>query len=250
MEIFFLGTNGWFPSATGNTTCAAFTFQDRLIVLDAGDGFHKLPALMRQQGMRKADVFLSHLHIDHIAGLHTLPLMPEGFEIRIFAHKRYKKALARFIAHPYTALPSEEYAKVSLHSLQTGQNNLPYSVTCLPLKHADPCFGYRFDMGGNSIAYCTDTGPCRNISRLGKGADLLITECALLPGAGNQRVWPHLSPEAAAREAKKAGAAKLALTHFDAKKYSSAKSRILALISARKIFPNTVAASDNLSFSI
>ncbi|MFA6328758.1 MAG: MBL fold metallo-hydrolase [Candidatus Micrarchaeia archaeon] len=280
MKIFFLGTNGWFATRTGNTVCAAILADGgiagalrprnsranggRLIVLDAGDGFQHVPALMARLGVSSADVFLSHLHIDHIGGLHTLPLLPRGARVRVFAHKSYLPALKRFVAHPYTATPSEQWAKVTLHPLSTGENKVhsaasgpgararrqAYLVQVLPLDHADPCFGFRFSLGGKEIAYCTDTGPCKNISILARNADALITECALLPGAGELKGWPHLSPEMAAREAKKAGAKRLILTHFDARKYPALRLRAAAQKAARKIFPRTVAARDGMELEI
>ncbi|MCX6771752.1 MAG: MBL fold metallo-hydrolase [Candidatus Micrarchaeota archaeon] len=266
MRIFFLGTNGWFATRTGSTVCAAIAFQDRLIVLDAGDGFQHIPALLLRLRLKRADVFLSHLHIDHVAGLHLLPLLPRGTRVRIFAHKSCIPALKQFVAHPYTAPPSEQWAKVTLHPLSTGKNKVPiaasgkpsrpsarhqaYSVLALPLHHADPCFGYRFSLEGKEIAYCTDTGPCRNYTRLAAGADLLITECSLLPGALPTPSWPHLSPQTAANEAKKAGAARLILTHFDANKYSSLALRYRAQKAARKIFPRTSAARDGMEIEM
>jgi ribonuclease BN (tRNA processing enzyme) len=250
MDVFFLGTNGWFASRTGNTVCTAIKMQDRLVVLDSGDGFSKLPALMKRLGAKKADVFLSHLHIDHIQGLHSLPLMPAGFKIRIFAHKSYLRALSRFLDHPYTATPEEEYADVRLFPIRTGENKVPYRVRALPLKHIDPCFGFRFSLEGKEIAYCTDTGPCGNLGKLAAGTDALIAECALLPGAGIQKEWPHLSPEMAALQARSAGAKLLILTHFDAFKYSSLSQRIAAKRAAKKIFKNTVSAMDSTSARI
>ena len=250
MKIFFLGTNGWFATRTGNTPCAAILLPDRLIVLDAGDGFQHVPALMARLGISRADIFLSHLHLDHAAGLHLLPLMKRGMRARIFTHKGYLPALKRLVAHPYTASAGEQLAKVTLHPLSTGVSRLPYSVLMLPLDHADPCFGYRFSLEGKEIAYCTDTGPCRNFGRLAKNADLLITECTLPSGGRPMPGWPHLSPEMAAHEAAAAGAKRLILTHFDAKQADGAALRRRAQAAARKIFPRATAARDGMEFEI
>ena len=250
MKLFFLGTNGWFATKMGNTVCAALHAKDRLIVLDAGDGFSKLPALMSRLRLKRADVFLSHVHIDHACGLHTLPLMPRGMRIRIFVHKSYLPALKLLLSHPYTASAGEQWAKVTLHPFSTGENRLPYAMRALPLDHADPCFGFRFSLEGKEISYCTDTGPCKNFGRLARNADLLITECTLPPGAKTMPAWPHLSPDAAAREAAAAGARRLALTHFDAKQPNGAAVRRAAQSSARKIFPRTIAARDGMELSI
>jgi len=249
-SIFFLGTNGWFATKTGNTVCAAIRAKDRLIVLDAGDGFQRIPALMARLRLKRADVFLSHLHIDHSAGLHTLPRMPRGMRVRIFVHKSYIPALRFLLSHPYTASAGEQLAKVTLHPVSTGRNRLPYPVKALPLDHADPCFGFRFSVDGREIAYCTDTGPCKNILLLARGADALIAECALLPGSEELKAWPHLSPEMAAREAAASGAKRLVLTHFDASKYHSLALREAAQKAARKIFPRTTAAKDGMEIKI
>jgi ribonuclease BN (tRNA processing enzyme) len=250
IRIFFLGTNGWFATKTGNTVCTAIRAKDRLIVLDAGDGFQHLPALLERLGLKRADVFLSHLHLDHISGLHILPRMKRGIRVRIFAHKSYLPALTRFLAHPYTASPSEQFASISLHPFSTGANKAPCRFLSLPLRHADPCFGFCFQMDGKKIAYCTDTGPCRNYTRLASSADLLISECSLLPGTLPMPSWPHLSPQSAAQEAKKANARCLILTHFDASKYRTHAMRKAAQSAARKIFRSAFGAHDGMEIEI
>jgi ribonuclease BN (tRNA processing enzyme) len=224
--------------------------RDRLVVLDAGNGFYKLPLLMKRLGVSRADVFLSHLHLDHASGLLTLPLLERGMGIRIFVHKSYLSKLRRLVAHPYAPAPGELWAKVTLHSLSTGENRVPYGVCTLPLDHADPCFGYCFSLQGKKIAYCTDTGPCKNISRLASGADALITECTLLMGQRPNPGWPHMSPGLAAREAKKAGVKRLILTHFDASKYLSMAMRLRAQEAARRIFSKTIAAMDGMEIEV
>ncbi|MBS1237103.1 MAG: seceted metal-dependent hydrolase of the beta-lactamase superfamily, partial [Deltaproteobacteria bacterium] len=89
-----------------------------------------------------------------------------------------------------------------------------------------------------------DTGYCENAVTLAKGADLLISECSFLPGE-HSADWPHLNPQFAARIAKEAGAARLALVHFDAAKYTTMELRKEAEKEARKIFSNTFAAEDD-----
>jgi len=244
MKIKFLGTNGWFSTSTGSTTCAALMLEGRLIVLDAGEGFFKVPALAASLGVRKIDVFISHLHLDHVIGLHTLPLFPKGSSIRLFVHKSYAEGLARLLSHPYTASAGELFAKAGIFALRQGKNAVPYEVEAQPLLHVDPSWGYRFRIGGKAIAYCTDTGPCENLARLGRHADALIAECALLPGESRKKAWPHLSPQMAASAARQAQAKKLFLTHFDANKYRTNLQRKEAERAARKIFANAAAAKD------
>jgi ribonuclease BN (tRNA processing enzyme) len=117
------------------------------------------------------------------------------------------------------------------------------------LIHSPFCLGYRFEIDGKKIAYCPDTGICKNFLELAKNADLLITECSLKSGQKSKE-WPHLNPEEAAKTAKRAGVKKLVLTHFSSKYYKTLKERKDAQKIAKTIFKNTIAAFDNLEISL
>lgn len=249
MKIKFLGTNGWYPTKTGNCVCAAVHAKGRIIVLDAGDGFHKIEAFAKGFGIDDVDVFLSHLHLDHVGGLHTLPKFGRLYKVRIFAQNSQLGKLRGFLSHPYTLAYEKNKAQVEVLPLKEN-NGLPYKVRCLPLVHADPCIGFRIEVDGKTIAYCTDTGECANMVKLAKNADVLISECALLPGEKSPVSWPHLSPQMAAAVAKKANAKLLVLTHFDANRYPEIEMRKQAQKAAAKIFKNTIAAQDGMEIEI
>ncbi len=263
LKLTFLGTNGWYPTATGNTVCALIETPDRYIVLDAGDGIHRLDQHATDQ-KKPVDLFLSHFHLDHLWGLHIQPKFSFQNEMRIFGQPGTKEILAKFVGPPLTAPFSVLKTKISVHELKEGKNTIeppdgvkgqPYSVRALPLVHADPCWGFRFelaDMGGTKkiISYCTDTGPCDNLVALADNADVLITESGLLPGEPISPSWPHLNPETAAKMANEAGCRKLILTHFAAHKYGTHEKRFEAQKCARAIFENTFAAIDGMEIGI
>lgn len=253
----FLGTNGWYATKDGNTVCTVIDAPQAYIVLDAGDGIHRLDSVVREN--KPVHLYLSHFHLDHIAGLHIMAKFNFKGGMSIFGQKGAKKALAALIAHPFTTEFSEIRTTVRVKELAAGSHNIKgkggsYKVTCLPLTHADPCFGYRFKIlsGGSvkTIAYCTDTGPCKNYLKLARGADLLISEATMLPSYKVDRFWPHLSPVIAAKLAKEAGCRKLALMHFGANIYLGMKARRMAQKVARKIFANTIAAKDGMEIGI
>lgn len=98
------------------------------------------------------------------------------------------------------------------------KDDLPFLIKTRLLTHSTPCLGYRFEVDGKVIAYCTDTGICENAIKLAEDADLLITECSLEESSPDSQ-WSHLSPEDAVKIAEKSRAKKLALTHFDASIY-------------------------------
>lgn len=251
MKITFLGTNGWYATATGNTVCAVIETSFNYIVLDAGDGLYRLDSAAFKKS-KPVDIFLSHFHLDHVIGLHVLPRFCFRKKIRIFGQPGTKNILKQFVRHPYTAPLSKIAAGVTVHDLCKGMNlfDSGYRVMALPLCHVDPCFGFRFELDGKIVAYCADTGPCANMERLAKNADLLVSECAFLPGSRLSKSWPHLNPESAARVAKKASCRKLILTHFDAYRYDTLKKRAGAQKIARKIFPRTFVARDMLCVRI
>ena len=258
LKLTFLGTNGWFTTPLANTVCTLIETRERYIVLDAGDGIWRLDKYATDQN-KPIDLFLSHFHLDHVVGLHIQPKFKLKHPLRIFGQPGTKKVLDTLVNHPFTApfsMLEPRGLKVELHEMMEGKNKIDeYSVQAAPLVHADPCWGYRFEIPRGDgetaiIAYCTDTGPCENLVSLSKNADVLITECGLLPGQPSPPSWPHLNPEMAANAAKEAGVKKLYLTHFAANSYDTKQKRLESQAAARKIFPDTIAAMDEMSVEV
>jgi ribonuclease BN (tRNA processing enzyme) len=222
MKVRFLGTNGWFDSATGNTICTLLEASDRYVVLDAGNGIHKLGRFVRDN--RPVYLFLSHFHLDHIEGLHTIVKfnLPQG--LTIFGMDGTERTLRAIIKRPYTVPLGEGPYPVEVRELPRDRAEAPFLEDFAFLEHSDPCMGFRFRLDGMAVAYCTDTGMCDNLIRLGRDADLLITECSELSGRHSD-MWPHLNPEEAVAAAEKAGARRLALTHFNAHLYDTLEKR-------------------------
>ena len=115
----------------------------------------------------------------------------------------------------------------------------------MELVHTSLTLGYRLHLDNKTIAYIPDTGFCQNALKLARNVDLLIAECAHLPGESSDE-WPHLNPQDAANIAKEAGAKQLALVHFDAGRYPTLETRKVAELHAKGIFPNTIATLDDM----
>jgi len=77
--------------------------------------------------------------------------------------------------------------------------------------HVAGSVGYRLEGNGRVLVFTGDCGPGEEVVRLAAGADLLLCECSLPPGA---RSAAHLAPEQAAEIAARAGARRLVLTHL------------------------------------
>ncbi len=247
MIATFLGTNGWYDTATGNTVCILIETGKYDIVLDAGTGIHKLDS--RISGRKPVFIFLSHFHLDHIAGLHILGKFTFEKGLVICGPKGSRSILGMIINQPFTMPLGMLGYPVELCELPAEKNRVPFNVEALPLLHSSLTLGYRLSIEGKTVAYCPDTGYCENALKLARDADLLITECAYRPGESTPD-WPHLNPEIAARIAAESGAKSLYLVHFDASRYPSMEDRIRAEETARTIFLKAVASSDGMQVEV
>ena len=247
MEIVFLGTNGWYDTDTGNTICILIKTKKFYIILDAGNGLHKTDNYCRIK--KPAYLFLSHFHLDHIIGLHTLNKIRCFKTLHIFGPSGSKKILNKFIDSPFTMpIPHLPYP-VEIHELPREKKILSFSVDAKPLLHSSLTLGFRIEIDGRVISYCPDTGYCENAVLLSKNADLLIAECAYKSGQKSHK-WPHLNPETAAQIAQKAKVKKLALVHFDANIYKTLGERKEAEGKAKKTFINSFATMDDMQVEV
>ncbi|MFX0155934.1 MAG: MBL fold metallo-hydrolase [Candidatus Hodarchaeota archaeon] len=247
MNIIFLGTNGWYATNLGNTTSTLICSKKFNIILDAGDGIYKIDQYIDDK--KPIILLLSHLHLDHIIGLHIFAKFPFKQEFKIYGYKGTKKRIEQIIKHPYSSPFTEIPLEVKINDLNEGKYNIGFPITCGLLFHADPCLGYRLEIDNKIIAYCTDTGLCPNLFELAKEADIFITECSYKPGQ-EEWGWPHLKPEEAAEVAVKSRVKKLYLTHFDASSYKTIQDRKIAEEKSKLIFPETIAVFDGLTLTI
>jgi ribonuclease BN (tRNA processing enzyme) len=247
--IYFLGTNGWFSSPTGETLCILIETDSYSIILDAGNGLRRLDEF-RFNKDKPAYLLLSHFHIDHISGLHFIAKFrfPQG--LFIICYEGGKDILSSIIRQPYTISFQDLPFRTQLIELPEGRHSqFPFSLECRELLHSTKCYGYRLEIHNKVISFCTDTGRCPSAIDLSRQADLLITECALQSGQTSAH-WPHLNPEEAALLAKEAQAKKLVLVHFDGEEYVTLSQRKKAEQAAQKIFPHTLAADVNLKLEM
>jgi ribonuclease Z len=243
VKIIFLGTNGWFDTYTGETPCILIDSDCAYIILDAGNGIHKLDRYITDT-KKPIFLFLSHLHLDHISGLHILNKFRFSQGMTICVPKGLGSPLKAFMREPYTVSLENLHTKVAMLELSEGEHTIPYPVTCIPLFHSSLNFGYRFTIDKKIIAYSGDTGICEKSFDFAKDADVLIHECSFEPGH-QKSPWGHSTPEEAAQLAKDAHVHTLLLTHFDARIYSTIEQRKDAEKVAQKIFSNSTAMRDD-----
>ncbi len=122
-----------------------------------------------------------------------------------------------------TAAPSME--PVEIHSLDG--NGVRVSAVLVQHAPVFPALAYRFDTPTGSVVFSGDTGPCDNVVRLARGADVLVHEAidvdfvagrvAKMPNRDaiiSHLASSHTSPEAAGTIARRAGVKTLVLSHL------------------------------------
>jgi phosphoribosyl 1,2-cyclic phosphodiesterase len=173
----------------GNTPCVEMRCGEHLLIFDAGTGLRELGAHIVGDGITDADLFLTHTHMDHVAGFPFFCYaFKEGNALRVHSGHlegglTTEGVLRQFMSAPLFPVPVDIFsAKVSYHDFRAGDAMEPkpgVSVTTASLNHPQNATGYRVDFGGKSICYVTDTehrreGPDENILRLIDGADIVI----------------------------------------------------------------------------
>lgn len=254
MKIYFLGTNGWYTTSTGDTPCILINSKDRYVIFDAGNGIYKIDQYIKEN--KPISLFISHFHLDHVFGLHTLIKFNFKQGIDIYLAKGRKKDFNLLVNPPYTiGINKSEtnvfalQTKIRLHELEEGKNNIGFPVRMVKLYHAYENHGFRIILEGKSIAYSGDTKRGPNGLLIAKDVDLLIHECSNIVSP-DQDIWGHTDPVQTAQFAKEVGVKKLVLTHFEAHLYDTFKKRKEAEEKAKKIFPNTITATDNLILEV
>lgn len=205
MEIHFLGILGYQPYRHKHTSC--IMIPEYGIVLDAGTGFHLVREHVRTSHL---DVFLSHLHDDHICGtLYPLgALYKKGvrslsfygrkgierffrkwqfnhprFPVDIPGHEKILDATINF----FGVLPKERDPVSRMWQWQVERPGYSYAVGVFRLPHpSGGSLAYDFLLDGRRIVYVTDTTldlKQKDVWRfmqalqLGQPPDLLIVEC-------------------------------------------------------------------------
>ena len=255
MEMVILGSAGWVPQADRMTTCVAVRSGDALLLLDAGTGVARLreprfSRLLPREG--SVDILLSHLHLDHTAGLTFLPALWHGLPTTIhvpsgestgFGLDVFDRLVGPpFFPHGFAAFPMP----IVVTSIAPGAASVGgLSLEVRAQIHPGGSLGFRL---GDRLAFMTDTAYDPAAAEFAAGVDVLVHE-AWCKGQGDpeelQRgLAGHTSAEDAARVARDAGAGELLLSHLTPLRDEVYYAEMLAR--ARGIFPHTHLCADGL----
>src|SRR5947209_1589783 len=141
----------------GNTSCVAVhTGDGRLVVLDCGTGIQPLGTSLLPAPPAEIDVLLTHMHLDHVAGLGFFAPLFMDTTVRIWGPRLGNEPLANRIAtylspplFPvlYADIPARiEVVEVERDTWQLGG----LSVTSAPVCHPGGALGYRLEEDGHT----------------------------------------------------------------------------------------------------
>lgn len=254
MKIIFLGTNGWYSSPTGDTVSVLVDSKDNYVIFDAGNGIYKLDSYITEK--KPISLFISHFHIDHVSGLHILNKFNFEQGLDVYVGNGRLKDFKTLVNPPFTIghlkKPENIYNlkyDIRLHQLSEGKQNIRFDASAIKQHHAYVGHGYKIELEGKTIAYTGDCGLTDSARELAQDSDLLICECGVKK-VEYPDVWGHFDPVQAATLAKESKVKKLILNHFGASLYTSLSDREWAENEARKIFQQTIAATDGMEINL
>ncbi len=215
-------------------------------MLDAGTAVFRAPAHITTESL---DIFLTHTHLDHVAGLtylfNTLS-QTKLTTVRVHAEEAKLRALEEHLFSEHLFPKRPPYEAVPLDARSTVELAGGGRLTSFPLEHPGGALGFRLDWPGHSMAYVTDTwgDAAAEYLRDIEGVDLLVHECFFSDDRAEwARTTGHTHTTPAAEIARRIGAKQLVLIHINP---LSTDDDPVGLDTARAIFPATVLGEDGL----
>lgn len=241
MRVTFYGTRGSIATPGpetvtfgGDTSCVAIHGKDpaHVVILDAGSGIRRLGTEIGDE-VKRIDLLLSHLHLDHIVGLGFFQqLFRPDVVIAVSAPPStvpLQERLGRYLSPPLFPVRLRDVdcdlqlSDASMEPVERGE----FTITAASVIHPDTAVGYRIEADGQTVAYLPDHEPALSPSfadlpawtsgvDISAGADLLIHDGQYAPEEYPEHVgWGHSSVLHAVAMAELTDARSLALFHHD-----------------------------------
>ena len=250
----------------GNTSCVEVRCGAETIIFDMGTGLRPLGIALSQNGPVRANLFLSHYHWDHIAGLPFFaPAYDPRSELAIYGATRRGRGVRQILAgqmvDPYFPVGLGEFnARLRFVPLQDGGRARvgAAELRAAELNHPGGALGFRLEHGGKVMVYATDfehgTDADDRLVELARDADLLIFDAQYTPaeysaeGPLSKRGWGHSTYAVGADIARRANVGKLALYHHAPDRDDAGIARLAA--SAQKLHKGAFAAREGLTLEL
>ncbi len=218
MKVTILGSGTAVPSLERNSSGVLVQEEGINTLVDFGYGTLKQLLHLGITYHEIDRIFFTHNHPDHMCDL--IPFMfgaryfPSAREkdLEIVAGPGFQKFFDKLMsAFGHWLLPKKYNFHIT--EIDEGSKNFgSHQVTFKKVRHIEMSRGYRFvNSTGKSLVLSGDTDYCQEMIELGRGADLMILECAMPDG---EKIPGHLVPSLAGKLAEEARCKTLCLTHF------------------------------------
>ena len=214
MKLTVLGGAGGFPPASG--ACSGYLIEHDGFRLLVDPGYAIVPRLLEIVPAEAIDaVLVSHGHPDHVADLNPLlraRLMGDDEAARLPAYALPDALTPVLALDQITALKGA----CDLRVFEAGEafSIGPFAIQSRQLPHSIPNAGVRISAGGTSLTYTGDAGPTDDLVELAAGTDLLLAEATYAEDVPSGNAGVLNSALEVGRQAQRAGAARLMLTHL------------------------------------
>lgn len=177
MQLHCLGTAGYHPNETRQTSC--YFLPESSIALDAGTGIFRLAKVLKADHL---DILLSHAHLDHVLGLtFLLDVLYEHpiKRLRIWGERAKLDAVRNHLLHEliFPAPVDAEWVAID----ETPEFEIDgIKVGWRKQEHPGGSVAYRIDWpDGKRLVYCTDTTGDTSPEHAAwiEQADVLLHEC-------------------------------------------------------------------------
>ncbi len=147
MEITFLGTSSGVPTRSRNVSSIVLRLQQRAEcwLFDCGEGTQHQLLRSDIKSSQLTRIFITHMHGDHIFGLMGLlascGLAGSAQQVDIYGPAGLEEYLRACCKYSSTNLTH----RIKVHQVKPGVifTDSEFTVSCRPLKHRVPAFGYR-----------------------------------------------------------------------------------------------------------
>ena len=228
--VAVLGVRGSFPTTGGdyleyggNTSCFLADMGGETVILDAGSGLSSLGNGVPLPGGRKrVHILLSHLHLDHIMGLFSFPLLYDpAAEICLYGDTGLRSRISAVLGPPYWPLGLDDFpAGVQVRGLTAGAGlALGDGVTLSTLRgnHPGTSLLYRLEADGKTLVYALDCemdgDTYAALARFAQNADLLIWDATFTAG-DLIKGWGHSTWQEGLALGREAGVKRVLMTHY------------------------------------
>lgn len=213
--------------------CYLVTIDDRQLLFDCGrcavHNLHRLGTPVESID----EVYLTHLHFDHICDLPLLLLLswnngregrlpifgPRGTShfLETGVRQAYVDDVNSRISHGNRVRDNLDWAATEITSEGLVYGNSQYQIEALATAHAGLAnWNYRITIGDKVVVITSDSEPDQRLVEFCRDADLLLIECSGTKAFYESVAFGgwHITPEDVGQIARDAGAKQVVLKHF------------------------------------